>query len=150
MNSWVELSRQRHQLIMQENLFPDGCLTAATVRAMTTNKHGTENYQPPPPREQENKIFRGKRGSIHPYSRHERAWQNLSTIAILSNETKGPGERPPKIAQKCRLRNWPISRADFPMTPMEGTEHHFGPFLGEGFWGNIRRPLVLPAPLFYC
>ena len=24
------------------------------------------------------------------------------------------------------------------------------PFLGEGFWGNIRRPLVLLAPLVYC
>ena len=32
------------------------------------------------------------------------------------------------------------------MTPMERTEHHFGPFLGEGFWGNIRQPLLLPAP----
>ena len=26
----------------------------------------------------------------------------------------------------------------------------FWPFLGEGVWGNIRRPLVLPVPLFYC
>ena len=26
----------------------------------------------------------------------------------------------------------------------------FCPFLGEGFWGNIRRPLVPPAPLVYC
>ena len=22
--------------------------------------------------------------------------------------------------------------------------------MGEGFWGNIRRPLLVPAPLFYC
>ena len=39
-------------------------------------------------------------------------------------ERKGRAE----IIQKFRLRNWPISSADFPMTPMEGTEHHFGPF----------------------
>ena len=39
-------------------------------------------------------------------------------------ERKGP----PEIIQKFHLRNWPISSADFPMTPMEGTEHHFGPF----------------------
>ena len=26
----------------------------------------------------------------------------------------------------------------------------FWPFLGERFWGNIRRPLLLPAPLVYC
>ena len=39
-------------------------------------------------------------------------------------ERKGPSE----ITQKFRLRNWPISSADFPMTPIEGTEHHFGPF----------------------
>ena len=56
----------------------------------------------------------------------------------------------PEIIQKFRLRNWPISSADFPMTPMEWDRAPFWPFLGEGFFGNIRRPLVLPAPLFYC
>ena len=45
------------------------------------------------------------------------------------SQTKGPGERgPPEIIQKFRLRNWSISSADFPMTPMEGTEDHFGSF----------------------
>ena len=34
------------------------------------------------------------------------------------------------------------------MTPVEGDRAPFWPFLGEGFWGNIRQPLVLPAPLF--
>ena len=38
-------------------------------------------------------------------------------------------KRTPEIIQKFSLRNWPISSADFPMTPMEGTEHRFfGPF----------------------
>ena len=59
-------------------------------------------------------------------------------------ERKGP----PKIIQKFRVRNWPISSADFPMTPMEGTEHHFGPFSEKDF-GAISggpffsRPFVL-------
>ena len=26
----------------------------------------------------------------------------------------------------------------------------FWPFLGEGFWGNIRRHLLLPPPFVYC
>ena len=53
---------------------------------------------------------------------------------FFSSKTKGPGEKGApeiQIIQKFRLRNWPVSSADFPMTPMEGTEH---------------RPLVLPAP----
>ena len=34
---------------------------------------------------------------------------------------EGPGEKgAPEIIQKFGLRNWPISSADFPMTPMEG------------------------------
>ena len=37
------------------------------------------------------------------------------------------------LVQKIHLRNWPISSADFPMTAMEGTEHHFGPFQEKGF-----------------
>ena len=49
-----------------------------------------------------------------------------STVNRRGRERKGP----PEIIQKFRLRKWPISSADFPMTPMEGTEHHFG-LLGE-------------------
>ena len=37
----------------------------------------------------------------------------------ISSKTKGPGEKGAP---------WPISSADLPMTPVEGTEHHFGPF----------------------
>ena len=40
------------------------------------------------------------------------------------------------------LWNWPISSADF----LWKDRAPFWPFLGEGFWGNIRRPL---APLFW-
>ena len=42
---------------------------------------------------------------------------------FFSSKTKGPGKGPPEIIQKFRLRNWQISSADFPMTPMQGTEH---------------------------
>ena len=46
------------------------------------------------------------------------------TVKQRGRERKGP----PEIIQKFRLRKWPISSADFPMAPMERTEHHFGPF----------------------
>ena len=63
-------------------------------------------------------------------------FSNPVTQAFESAVKQRGGERkgPPEIIQKFRLRNWPISSADFPMTLMEGTEQHF----------------VLPAPLFYC
>ena len=58
------------------------------------------------------------------------------------NKGAGKGRGPQKSS-----RNFV---ADFPMTPMERTEHHCG-LLGEGFWGStIQWPLLLPAPLFYC
>ena len=47
-----------------------------------------------------------------------------SAVKQRGRERKGP----PEIIQEFRLKNWPISSAVFPMTPMEGTEHHFGPF----------------------
>ena len=47
---------------------------------------------------------------------------------FVSSKTKGQERKgPPEIIQKFRLRNWSISSAAFPMTPMEGTERHFGP-----------------------
>ena len=40
----------------------------------------------------------------------------------ISSKPKGPGEKgaPTNHQQKLHLRNWPISSADFSMTPMEG------------------------------
>ena len=71
-------------------------------------------------------------------------------MACFSSATKGPGEEgAPRNHPEISFRKWPISSADLPMTPMERTDHHFGPFLGRRIWGNIRRPLLLPAPLFY-
>ena len=33
------------------------------------------------------------------------------------------------------------------MTPMGGTDHHFGPFLREGFWGAISGGPLFSRPL---
>ena len=50
-------------------------------------------------------------------------------VGHFSSKTKGPGEKAtprnhPVISslRKFRLRKWPISSADFPLTPMEGTD----------------------------
>ena len=69
-----------------------------------------------------------------------------SAVNQRGRERKGP----PETIQKFRLKKWPISSADFPSRLLWKEQHHFGPFLGEGFWGNIRRPLLLPSPLVYC
>ena len=71
-----------------------------------------------------------------------------STQTFVSNKTKGPGEEggPPEIIQKFRLRNWQISSADFPMTPMERAEHHFGS-LGEQDFGAISGGPFFSQPL---
>ena len=56
---------------------------------------------------------------------HCAGWGSEIGGDYISSKTKGPGEE--GAPGKFRLRNWPISSADFPMTPMEGTDH-FGPF----------------------
>ena len=57
----------------------------------------------------------------HPYPVALGAVNKRVWIAIASASSKGAGrERAPEIIQKFRLRSWPISRADFPMTVMEG------------------------------
>ena len=51
----------------------------------------------------------------------------LSGLRAFDQQWNKGAEGVPEIIQKFRLRNWLISSADFSMTPMEGTEHHFGP-----------------------
>ena len=61
------------------------------------------------------------------------------------SETKGPGEKgAPEIIQKFRLRNWPVSGVDFPMTPMEG-QTILALFLGEKDSGAISGGPCSPA-----
>ena len=78
-------------------------------------------------------------GGLPGRRRQEGPRDPCSAVWQRGRERKGP----PEIISE----SGPIWSADFPMTPMGRTEHHF---LGEGFWNNIRRPLLLPAPLFYC
>ena len=59
---------------------------------------------------------------------------------------KNPFCRKPTL--KFRLRNWPISSVDFPMTPMEGTERHFGPFWEKDF-GAISSGPLFSRPLCF-
>ena len=77
-----------------------------------------------------------------------RVWTTESFSAVKQRGRKM--KQPPEIIQKLHLRKWPISSADFPYDSYGKNRAPFLPFLGEGFWGNIRRPLLLPAPLFYC
>ena len=65
------------------------------------------------------------------------SWNLQSAVKQRGRERKGP----PEIIQKFCLR--------FPYDSYGRGRAAFWPFLGEGFWGNIRRPLVLPAPFFY-
>ena len=73
-------------------------------------------------------------------------------LCLLSNKTKGPGEKgvPRNHQQRFRLRNRPISSADLPMTPMEGTEHHFAPFQKKGIGATSGGPLFSRPLLLYC
>ena len=71
--------------------------------------------------------------------------------ATISSKTKGPGEKGaprdhPEISSQ-RLANF---ECGFPYDSYGRDRASFWPLLGEGFWGNIRRALVLPAPLFFC
>ena len=88
-------------------------------------------------------------GSLHPL--HLQPWGRKTTeerkthsaVKQRGRERKGPSD----IIQKFRLRKWPISTADFPMSPMEKTEHHFGPFCGKDF-GAISGGPFFSRPLF--
>ena len=70
-------------------------------------------------------------------------------IQEFSSKTKGPGEEGaarnhPEISSHKKL----ISSADFPMTPMERTEHHFGPFCQKDF-GAISGGPLFSQPLCF-
>ena len=65
-----------------------------------------------------------------------------SAVNQTGRERKGP----PEIIQKFCLRKWPISSADFPMTPMERAEHHSGPCWEKDF-GAISGGPFFSRPL---
>ena len=84
------------------------------------------------------KLFWGSR-----FLRNGPGSSDSSEVKQSGRERKGL----PEIIQKYRLRNWPISSTDFPMTPMEGTEHHFGPF-GEKDFGAMSGGPFFSQPLW--
>ena len=70
-------------------------------------------------------------------------------VINIRSKTKGPGERgPQKSSRNFVSETAPDFECRLPYDSCVRDRAAFWPFLGEGFWGNIRRPLVLPAPLF--
>ena len=67
-------------------------------------------------------------------------FRSKSAVKQRGRERKGP---PEIIQKKIRLSKWPISSAEFPMTPMERREHHFGPFF---FWGGGEKDFGTNIP----
>ena len=61
-------------------------------------------------------------------------------------ERKGP----PEIITRNFVSEVADFESRFPYDSYGKNRAPFWAFFGEGFWGNIRRPLLLPAPLFYC
>ena len=79
-------------------------------------------------------LAKGWRVSLHP--------------PIFNSKPKGRGEKgPPKSSSEISSQKLADFECRFPYDSYGRAQHHFS---GEGFWGNILRPLVLPAPLFYC
>ena len=68
----------------------------------------------------------------------------FGSSSFPSSTTRGPGEKgaPRNHQQKFRLRNWPISSADFPMTPMQGT-----PLVRRRILGQYPAAPCSPGPL---
>ena len=74
----------------------------------------------------------------------------LDDGAEVSNKTKGPGEEgAPRNHPEILSQKVADSECRFPYDSYGKNRALFWPCLGEGFWSNIRWPLLLPASLFY-
>ena len=76
-----------------------------------------------------------------------RFWPSLKIFWVISGlpgRERGPRNHPESSSQK--LADF---ECKFPYDYYGRERAPFWPFLGQGFWGSIRRPLVLPAPLLY-
>ena len=63
---------------------------------------------------------------------------------------EGPGEKgTPRNHPEISSQKLADFECRFPYDSYGRDRATFCPFLGEGFWGNIRQALVLLAPLFY-
>ena len=68
----------------------------------------------------------------------------------FSSKAKGPGEEgAPRNHSEILSQKVADFECRFPYDAYGKSRAPFWSFLGEGFWGNIRQPLLLPAPLFY-
>ena len=75
---------------------------------------------------------------------------NFLSLVVVSAVNQRGRERPPEIIQKFRLSRVADFECRFPYDSYGKNRAPFWPFWGEGFWGNIRRPILLPAPLSCC
>ena len=69
----------------------------------------------------------------------------MGGITSFSSKPKGPGEEgaPRNHSDILSQEVWPISSADFPMTPIERAEHHSGPFWEKDFGAISGGPFFL-------
>ena len=73
------------------------------------------------------------------------AVKSATARALISSKTKGPGE---KGAPRNHTKNFVSETGRFLVQiAYDSYGRDRAPFWP---WGNIRRPLLLPAPLFYC
>ena len=69
----------------------------------------------------------------------------------FSSKTKGPGEQgAPRNHPEISSQKVADCECRFLYDSHGKNRAPLWPFLGEGLWGNIRRPLLLKAPWFYC
>ena len=68
---------------------------------------------------------------------------------FVSSKTKGPEEKgAPRNHPEISSQELADFECRLPYDAYGRDSASFWPFLGEGFWGNIWPPLLLPAPLF--
>ena len=78
---------------------------------------------------------------------HSRAWIGENARFKIAVNQRGR-ERNPR--NHPEISSQKVAECRFPYDFYGRDRAPFSPLLGEGFWGNFRRPLVLPAPLVYC
>ena len=75
-------------------------------------------------------------------------WKLCSAESIVKQ--RGRERRGPQKSSRNFVSETGRFRVQIPYDSYGRDRAPFWPFFGAAFWGNIRRPLVLPAPLVYC
>ena len=116
-----------------------------TTKCMKPNITNRLNFSPVEKENHKNNSSIANKRRIRAPNQNKRRRQQQ-----LSGKTKGPREdgaprnHPEILSQKVA----DLERR-FPYDSYGKNRAPFWPFLGEGLCGNIRRPLLLPAPLLY-